>query len=140
MGSIRQEATVQVPVEQAWEALRDVAHPDRLFAGVLTDATLEGTHRTVTFANGKVVRERILDVDEANRRVAYGVIEAFEHHSASMQVFAEGQDRCKFIWIADMLPDERMPGVAQLMEQGTRAFVQNLEAQRKPGGGSFSRR
>jgi carbon monoxide dehydrogenase subunit G len=128
MGSIRKEATVHVPVEQAWAALRDVAHPDRLFAGVLRDARLEGDQRTVTFANGMTVRERILDVDEATRRLAYGVMGKFEHHSASMQVIPEGNDRTRFIWIADMLPDDQMQGVSQLMEQGARAFVKNLEA------------
>lgn len=128
MGSIRKEAAVHVPASEAWASLRDVAHPDRTFAGVLTDARLEGDTRTVTFANGMVVQERILDVDEPTRRIAYGVVGRFDHHSASMQIIPEGQSRCRFIWITDMLPNEQLQGVAQLMEQGTRAFVKNLEA------------
>jgi hypothetical protein len=128
MGSIRREATIRVPAEAAWGALRDVAHPDRIFAGVLTDATIAGNARTVTFANGMVARERIIDVDDATRRVAYCVVGMFEHHSASMQVIPEGDGRCRFIWIADMLPDDQMEGVATLMEQGTKALVKNLES------------
>ncbi len=127
MGSIRREATIRVPVETAWAALRDVARPNRLFAGVLTDATIAGNARTVTFANGMVARERIIDVDDATRRVAYCVVGMFEHHSASMQVIPEGEGRCRFIWIADLLPDAQMDGVASLMEQGTKAMVRNLE-------------
>jgi carbon monoxide dehydrogenase subunit G len=130
MGSIRRETTVRVPAESAWAALRDVAHPDQLFAGVLTDASLVGNARTVTFANGMIARERILDVDDATRRVAYCVVGMFEHHSASMQIVPEGEGRCRFIWIADLLPDEQMQMVAPLMEQGTKALVKNLEAGR----------
>src|SRR5687767_3840147 len=99
MGSIRREAAVRVSAEEAWAALRDVAHPDQVFAGVLTDASLAGNERTVTFANGMVARERILDVDNAIRRVAYCVVGIFEHHSASMQIVPEGAGRSRFIWI-----------------------------------------
>jgi hypothetical protein len=130
MGSIRREAAIRVPVETSWAALRDVAHPDRLFAGVLTDATIAGNARTVTFANGLVVRERIIDVDDVARRVAYCVVGRFEHHSASIQVIPEGEGRCRFIWITDLLPDEQMEGVALLMDQGTKALVRNLESSR----------
>lgn len=128
MGSIRKETTVRVPAGEAWAALRDVAHPDQLFAGVLTDAQLDGNKRTVTFANGLVAHEVILDIDDPTRRVAYAVVGVFEHHSASMQVIPEGEGRCRFIWIADMLPDEQMKNVETLMQQGTKALVKNLEA------------
>ena len=42
---------------------------------------------TVTFANGMVVRERIVDIDQQRRRLCYAVLgDMFEHHSASMQI------------------------------------------------------
>jgi hypothetical protein len=58
MASIQKELIIEVDAGRAWSALRDVAHVDRLFAGVLTSACLDGDVRTVTFANGLVVRER----------------------------------------------------------------------------------
>jgi len=39
------------------------------------DTRLEGDSRLVTFADGTVVRERIIDVDDRARRIAYSVVE-----------------------------------------------------------------
>jgi hypothetical protein len=52
----------------------------------------------------------------------------FEHHSASMEIVPEGAERCRFVWISDFLPNERMEVVAALVEQGSQALVRNLEA------------
>ncbi len=85
MASIQKELIIEVDAGRVWSVLRDVAHVDRLFAGVLTGARLDGDVRTVTFANGLVVRERIIGIDDARQRVVYSV----QHHSASMQVLPE---------------------------------------------------
>lgn len=69
MASIRREEIVQVSAEHAWAMLRDVGRPHRVFAGVLVDGSIDGDVRTVTFANGMIVRERIVDIDEEMRRV-----------------------------------------------------------------------
>ena len=130
MASICTEKSVRVPADKAWAALSDIGNPHRLFAGVLTDAKLDGKVRTVTFANGMVAQERIVDVDPKRRRVAYTVLgDMFEHHSASMEIVADGPDRCRFLWTSDILPDERAQMVGPLMEQGAQALVRTLESQ-----------
>src|SRR3712207_1283812 len=102
MTTIWHEARLDVAADQAWHALRQTDRAHELFAGVLVDARMEGDVRTVTFANGLVVRERIVTVDDARRRIAYAVIgDLFEHHMASMQILAEGGTGCRFIWITD---------------------------------------
>lgn len=129
MASIRSEEIVQVPADRAWAAVRDVGNTHMLFAGVLVDGSVDDDIRTVTFANGMVVRERIIDVDDRNRRVAYAVIDGmFEHHAASMQIVPDGEGRCRFVWISDFLPNEKMALVAPLVEAGSKALVRNLEA------------
>jgi carbon monoxide dehydrogenase subunit G len=129
MASIYHEKTVRVPADKAWAALRDVAHPHRLFAGVLTDARIDGDVRTVTFANGMVAQERIIDVDDKRRRVAYTVLgDMFEHHSAAMEIVPDGPDRSRFIWTTDLLPDKHVQMVRPLVEQGAEALARNLEA------------
>lgn len=129
MASIRWEEVVRVPAEKAWFALRDVSKPHRLFAGVLVDACMADEIRTVTFANGMIVRERIIDIDENTKRVAYAVIgDLFDHHSASMQIVPEGAGRCRFVWISDFLPGKRREMVAPLVKLGSQALVRNLEA------------
>ena len=130
MGSIWWEETIAVPAAQAWAALRRVGEPHRLFSPVLTDASMEGDVRTVTFANGMVVRERILSVDEARRRVAYTALgPMFEHHSASMQIVAVDDASCRFVWVTDFLPDGIAGTVEPLVRQGSRALVDNIQRQ-----------
>jgi hypothetical protein len=130
MASVYCEKTVRVPAEKAWAALRDIGNPHRLFAGVLTDAKLDGKVRTVRFANGMVAQERIIDIDDKRRRIAYAVLgDMFEHHSASMEIAPDGSDRCRFVWTSDILPDERVQMVGPLVEQGAQALVRTLESQ-----------
>ncbi len=79
----------------------------------------------MAFANGMVVRERIVDIDDARRRVAYGVVGGrFDHHSASMQIVPEGEDCCR---VSDFLPDEVDAVMRPLVEQGTEAFRRAAE-------------
>ena len=129
MASIRKEIVIDVGAEPAWDALRRVGEPHTLFAPVLTGAAVEGDVRTVHFANGMVVRERILDVDEENRRVAYAVVDpqGMTFHHASMQLEIAGPGRCAFVWITDFLPAEAAAALQPLIDQGADALKRNLE-------------
>jgi polyketide cyclase/dehydrase/lipid transport protein len=129
MASIRKEIIVDVGAEPAWEALRRVGQPHTLFAPVLTSSNLDGDVRTVRFANGKVLSERILDVDEEHRRVAYAVVEpqGMTYHHASMEIGMAGPGRCTFIWITDFLPAAAAAGLQPLIDQGADALKRNLE-------------
>jgi len=70
-----------------------------------------------------VVREQIVDVDERARRLAYSVVEwRATHHNASIQVFPDGVNRSRIVWIADLLPDDLADLVEGLMEQGCAAM------------------
>lgn len=123
MASIRLEIPLGAPAEQVWKRLREVGAAHRVFPGVLTDCRLDGDDaRVVRFANGMVVRELIVDVDENARRVAYAVVEWHaRHHHASMQVVPEGASGSRLVWIADLLPNELAAPVRALMEQGAKA-------------------
>jgi hypothetical protein len=129
MASIRREILVEVGADAAWDALRDVgALHTRLVAGFVTDCRLEGSVRLVTFANGVVAREQIISVDDAEQRVVWSAAGSrLTHHNASAQVFAEGPQRSRLVWIADLLPDEMMPAVAGMIEQGLLAMKKTLE-------------
>jgi len=130
MASIRKEIVVGAPVEDVWAAIRDVGAPHkRLAPGFLVDTRLEGDARVVTFANGLVVRERIVDVDDAARRLCWAVVGSprLTHHNASLQVFAEGGGRSRVVWIADLLPDEIAGDIRGLIEQAMAVMKQTLE-------------
>lgn len=129
MASIRKEIVIDVGVEPAWDALRRIEAPHALFAPVLVGAEMQGDVRTVRFADGTVVRERILDVDDEHRRVAYAVIDqpGMTYHHASMQLDIAGPGRCVFVWITDVLPAEAVIALQPLIESGAEAFKRTLE-------------
>lgn len=59
----------------------------------------------MTFANGLVVRELIVDLDDETRRFSYAATGGrTSHHNASIQVLPEGKDQCRLVWITDLLP------------------------------------
>ena len=130
MASIHKQLAVEVGPEEAWAALRLVGEPHKLFAPVLLDGHLDGDTRTVQFANGMVVQERILDVNDETRRVAYSALNGpgMTYHHASMQVLEGEPGRCVFVWITDFLPPDIAGNLAPLIEQGAKALKTNLEA------------
>lgn len=129
MASIRREVRIVARPETAWDALRDVgALHTRLVPGFVTDTRLEEGARIVTFGNGMVVRELIVDVDDEARRVAWSAVgTAMTHHNASAQVFPDGESGCRFVWIADLLPSEAAPRIAAMIEQGIAVIKHTLE-------------
>jgi uncharacterized protein YndB with AHSA1/START domain len=137
MASIHKEAAIAAPAEKVWAALRDVGNAHLLFRGVLVDARREGDCRIVTFANGSVVRERIVSIDDGKRRVAYAVLQdGVIHHSASMQVFQEAEGSSRFVWISDFLPDDLTASFGALIDQGMEAMKRTLEGTEPPARGA----
>ncbi|MBU8977525.1 MULTISPECIES: SRPBCC family protein [unclassified Lysobacter] len=129
MASIQRDIDVEVPLPTAWDALRDVGRiHERLVPGFVADCRMEGRVRVVTFGDGTVVREPILDIDEARHRVAWAAVGSFEHYNASVQAFERDGGGTRLRWIADLLPDEAAPKVAGMIEEGLRTMKRTLEA------------
>ncbi|MDI1327127.1 MAG: SRPBCC family protein [Brevundimonas sp.] len=129
MASNRIERLIDAPAGQVWDAIRDLgALHTRLVPGFVVDTVPEPGARVVTFGNGMVVREVVVDVDDARRRFAYSVrAEGFEHHNASNEILDEGENRCRFIWIADLLPDALAATVGEMMGQGADVLKATME-------------
>ena len=129
MASINSEIRINADPDAVWDALRDVgALHQRLAPGFVTDVHLEEGARVVTFGNGLVLRELIVDVDDAARRVAWSVVGGpMTHHNASAQVFTDGEGRSRFVWIADLLPHHLAPTVAAMMDEGLAVIKRTLE-------------
>ncbi len=134
MASIRKEMIVNAPADQVWAAVRDVgAVHTRLARQMVLNTKLDGDSRLVTFANGEVVRERIVDIDDEARRLAYAAVEwRTTHHNASFQVAPDGDGRCRIVWIADLLPNSVADLVDGYMEQGCAAIKRTLEEGQAP--------
>jgi hypothetical protein len=127
MASFRTETIIDLPAARAWARLSELHETHRLFPGVLTACVLDGNVRTVTFADGTVVKERIVTVDGDAMRLAYTVLERFEHHASSMEIVPVNHGQCRFVWISDVLPDAAIGRVAGLMTKGAAALRTALD-------------
>jgi uncharacterized protein YndB with AHSA1/START domain len=128
MAAIHVEARIRASAQQVWRALAATGEAHKAFAGVLKDSRMESEDlRIATFANGMVVKERIVSVEPQRMRIAYSVEGQFVHHSASMQVVARGEHECDFIWTTDVLPHAAAASITPLMEQGAKALQQVME-------------
>ena len=127
MAKIRKEFLIDASSESVWDAMRDVgALHTRLVPGFVTGCKLEGDARIVTFGNGVVAREVIVDVDDGARRIAWSATgKHLSHHNASSQVFAEGA-KTKVVWIADLLPNEMKPAISGMIDAGAAAMQKAL--------------
>jgi hypothetical protein len=124
MASIHKDIPIDAPADEVWDAVRDFgALHTRLAPGFVTDCRLDGEARIVTFANGTTARELLVDCDDERRRLVYAVVsERVRQHSASAQVIPEGEARCRFVWITDVLPHEIAPYVSTQMDAGGTAI------------------
>jgi hypothetical protein len=132
MASIHKEIVIEASPEHVWEAVRDVgAVHQRLTPGILLDARLQGDERVLAFAQGMVVRELIVDLDDETRRLAYAVVEGSRrttYHHASMQVFANDESGSRLVWITDFLPHDQVRSIAAIVERGAEVIKQTLES------------
>src|ERR1700751_5822556 len=108
MASIHKDIPIDAPAHEVWDAVRDFgAVHTRLAPGFVIDAQLDGESRIVSFANGLVARELLVDCDDERRRLVYAVLsERVTQHSASIEIVADGETRCRMIWTTDVLPHE----------------------------------
>jgi carbon monoxide dehydrogenase subunit G len=129
VASIHREVRIEAGPEVVWDALQDVgAIHRRLAPGFVTDVLLEEGARVVTFGNGMVARELIVDIDDQARRLVWSVVGGqMTHHNASAQVFPDGEGRSRLVWIADLLPHELAPAISAMMDQGLAVIKRTLE-------------
>ncbi|WP_262690890.1 SRPBCC family protein [Kordiimonas aestuarii] len=125
---------MDAPASLVWSAIRDVykVH-ERLTPGFVTDVEAEtaadGEYRTITFANGVRLRERIISIDDTAMRLTYGARGGeTTHHLASMQVF-EDISGCDLVWTCDFLPADLRNYIEGNMERGVEIMKRTLEAE-----------
>ena len=129
MATIQKEIDIERSKNFVWDAIRDVGSiHKRLVPGFVIDCKLEGDWRTVTFANGMVVRELIVSVDDNLCRHSWGAEhESLDHYNASVQVFSEGDQNCRVVWIADVMPNEVAGSISEMIAQALKTMKQTLE-------------
>jgi Polyketide cyclase / dehydrase and lipid transport len=129
MASIRKEIGLNQTADRVWEALRDFHAVDRRVApGFVIRSEPDGAARIVTFSNGTIATEELVDSDDTSRRLVYMISnERLKHYSAAVQVFADGETRCRLVWTVDLLPNELADHVRQQMDAAVKVMKPTLE-------------
>ena len=129
MASVPKEILIDVRPDDVWAAIRDYGEVHRLVPGFLTDCQIEGNARSVTFHDGRVARELLVDIDDSVRRLVYAEPGGrFVTRSASVRVFSEAENRTRLVWINDFLPNEFAELIRVNMDKAVVVMKQTLEA------------
>ena len=137
MASITKQIETVAPVRAVWSASRDIgALHTRLVPGFVVDTVLDGNARTVTFANGMVIREPIITVDEEHHRLVWSAEgPQFEHYNSSAQAIEQADDTTVIVWVADFKPDELADVIDEMMSAGAAAMRAALDQHASPSSG-----
>jgi hypothetical protein len=74
-------------------------------------------------------RERLIDLSDKEHRLVWSIVDGpYTHHNGTAQVFANDDGTTRFVWIADLLPNEAAQVSGELMERGIETVKQTLEA------------
>lgn len=136
MPTVRKDTYINVPPEQVWDAVRDVgAFHLRLVPGFTENTLVDGYERTLILADGSLVKEFIVSVDDQERRMAFAVKEGrlpLLHHHASFQVLPNDQGGSIFVWTTDFLPAELTEAIQAQADRVSEVIKQTVEAGYKP--------
>jgi hypothetical protein len=131
MASIRTEFTVEADAARVWETVGDwETGPAEMARGHVVSSRAEGPVRVVTFADGRIARERLVTRDDNARRIVYSVIGDTvrpEHDNAVMEIVADGDGRCRFVWSRDVLPDDLADPLLAAMREAGAVIKRTLE-------------
>ena len=90
---------IAVPADEAWALVGDPAGVGSWF-GAVAECRMEDDVRIATMRSGAVLRERIVEHDDQERRYSYTVLEGIPNltsHLATLSV-APGDGRCTVTW------------------------------------------
>lgn len=122
---------IESSADDVWKVIGEFATgPSAMAPGFVLETQADGDHRTVTFADGTVVVERLVGIDPGARRIAYSIVGGSvkpEHDNASMQAFPDGE-RCRLVWTRDVLPDRLAAPIADSMARGLEVVERTLSS------------
>jgi carbon monoxide dehydrogenase subunit G len=130
MALLRTEISIAAAPADVWDVIRDFASgPLRMAPGFVVGCEADADVRVVTFADGVVVHERFVALDDDERRIVYAVVGGSvqpDHDTAEMQVVPE-DGGCRLVWTHDVRPDELAPGFQAAMDRGAEVIKRTLD-------------
>jgi carbon monoxide dehydrogenase subunit G len=132
MATIRKIIELNAPAQKVWDALADFQNVHtRVAPGFLLGSEPDGeTARIVHFANGTKAKETLVSADATARRLVYFIAanDRIAHHNASAEIVPDGDNRCRFVWTTDVLPDALGAYIDSQMSEGARHMKLALES------------
>ena len=132
MATARVDIPIATSAERVWSVVRDFeTGPLAMAPSYVTGCQAHHGIRTMTFANGTIARERLIGVDEQDRRIVFSIIGDTirpEHDNAVMQVIPGGDSTCTLVWMHDVLPDDLAPTLHAAMVDATPTIQTALSA------------
>jgi hypothetical protein len=135
MTTVTRSTAIAASADRCWDALRDFGAIDkRLAVGfIIKTQLISNDVREVSLANGVVLKERLVGLDDDAMRLAYTVIDdqvGITHHNGSVQIIPGADSaHCTILWITDILPDGLSDLVGALMDSALPAIKQTLEGE-----------
>jgi len=133
MASIRTEFVIEADAARVWKTVGNWENgPADMAPGLVVSSRAEGSDRVVTFADGLIARERLVTRDDEARRIVYSVIGDTvrpDHDNAVMHVISDGENRCRFVWSRDVLPDELAQSLLAAMREAGSVIKRTFEDQ-----------
>ncbi len=96
-----------------------------LVPGFVVATELVPGGRRVTFANGMIVVEPIVSLNEELHRLvwtAHGGSSALIHYNSAVQVYPRETGGSRVVWMTDVLPDDAASRIGAMMRQGATAM------------------
>ena len=128
MATVQKMIDVDASVEEVWGKIAKVESISNII-GFLAESQLDGDVRVCKMADGSVLEERVISIDNVLKRVSYCITNSpfnFEFHSASMQVVPKG-DGASMIWITDVKPDSMAEQLDTIFEDALPGMKSALE-------------
>jgi hypothetical protein len=127
MTTVAVEVTTDASPSAVWDVIRDIGSlHTRLVPGFVLATELVPGGRRVTFANGLVVVEPIVCMNDDLRRLvwtAHGGSPYITHYNAAAQVYPREIGGSRVVWTADVLPHEAAEQIATMMKAGASAMT-----------------
>lgn len=131
MPTVHHEIEIAVSPEQVWDSVREVgALHVRLVPGFVVNTEMlahaDAPKRRVTFANGVVLDEVIISIDDQRRRLVWSIT-SVQHHNGALQII-DSNGASRVTWTADVLPADLAEQFSPLMAQGLQTMKAHLES------------
>ena len=102
--SIRRDVRIRASADDIWAYVGNAARLAEWWPGI-TSCTVDGDTRTITMGSGLAVPEKILLVDDIDRRFQYRITgPLFREHTSTIDVHDLGDGTCLVVYSIDAEP------------------------------------